>query len=468
MHSHALCPGGPERAHNKSASVSQKFDIWSLGCVFSEAATWLILGYRGVELFTLVRKSLQLVGHNIHDDDKTEDSDLSDQSDDELKKIRGFDRFHDGSDISKTVTDWHEHLRCSARACDPITVSILKMVEEKMLKQDATKRLSAAGLVEEMRTLLENAKKRLDLSTPMSKDEPPKPLGYRSPTYFSVAINQEQQYHTQVLKKRLATEEKEKGRKNRLKSKRLIAVEEPLGDLEAELDSEYSDLSQGSIVPTLGSDGLAGRRARTMTIPRSRATGFLLGDSIHHPSDSDMQPLVSQDGLPFINYTGARKLLEKMKWVSGTLEKQFEDPRPDTTLKRSTDAAIGPATPTNQQIAAVSGPYAPVPSTGHVKGHRPRRSTGSALRSIIDEKIGPAFRNMGRRRPASLQANTGKAVIQSDSGTSQIVQEPESSQALDVPAETGGSVSEDYRVQMFDEYFENRDIVSALRSQSYE
>ncbi|KAF2679078.1 hypothetical protein K458DRAFT_315328, partial [Lentithecium fluviatile CBS 122367] len=46
--------GAPEVS--SEATVHQTIDTWSLGCVFSMAATWVILGYSGVCQYQLVRE----------------------------------------------------------------------------------------------------------------------------------------------------------------------------------------------------------------------------------------------------------------------------------------------------------------------------------------------------------------------------------------------------------------------------
>src|SRR5436190_15235802 len=45
----------PERL-DKGYPVSQRVDTWSLGCVFSLAATWVVLGYGGIHQFERLRK----------------------------------------------------------------------------------------------------------------------------------------------------------------------------------------------------------------------------------------------------------------------------------------------------------------------------------------------------------------------------------------------------------------------------
>lgn len=37
--------------------LPQSIDIWSLGCVYSMTATWLVLGYEGIEQFGNLRET---------------------------------------------------------------------------------------------------------------------------------------------------------------------------------------------------------------------------------------------------------------------------------------------------------------------------------------------------------------------------------------------------------------------------
>lgn len=46
-------PGAPE--HDISDNVSRPFDIWSLGCLYLEFITWMLLGAEGLEKFTQAR-----------------------------------------------------------------------------------------------------------------------------------------------------------------------------------------------------------------------------------------------------------------------------------------------------------------------------------------------------------------------------------------------------------------------------
>jgi hypothetical protein len=91
--------------------TNQNVDIWSLGCVFSEAATWLAYGHRGVEKYRQLRS-------------------------DELKRLgRGDDDcFHDGEKVLDSVQEHLKNLRDWSTRTDPLTSHILDVVGSMLLE----------------------------------------------------------------------------------------------------------------------------------------------------------------------------------------------------------------------------------------------------------------------------------------------------------------------------------------------
>jgi serine/threonine protein kinase len=49
--------------------VSRPYDIWSLGCIFIDFITWVLLGYEGVEKFASKRRKDQSFNNRIRMDD---------------------------------------------------------------------------------------------------------------------------------------------------------------------------------------------------------------------------------------------------------------------------------------------------------------------------------------------------------------------------------------------------------------
>jgi serine/threonine protein kinase len=127
--------------------VPRSIDIWSLGCVFSVAASWVVLGSQGIVQFIKIRqRSISRLPKNKAQQ-KPEDP--------------GGDYFHTGSDVLQDVTNWHKHLRSTCRKSDTITSSVLDLVDDKMLRGDATKRIDAATLCSELEDILARSEKAM-------------------------------------------------------------------------------------------------------------------------------------------------------------------------------------------------------------------------------------------------------------------------------------------------------------------
>src|SRR4051812_39558627 len=100
----AECTACPEKSRSRDTvtldmAILQKGDVWSLGCVFSEVATWLILGRMGVSRYRKVRQ-----------------------------QESGRDDFHDGYSVKPIVTAWHHYLLSICRRSDPYTWKVLDLV----------------------------------------------------------------------------------------------------------------------------------------------------------------------------------------------------------------------------------------------------------------------------------------------------------------------------------------------------
>lgn len=148
--------GAPEVS--SKAEVDQTIDIWSLGCVFSMAATWIILGYQGVFQYSLVReKALKIILDTIKEDDDTHPL-LTSHGRNAKVKPRQLDCFHDGSNVLKEVVSWHTVLGASLRKTDPITGKVLNLIDEKMLLGNPETRIHSANLCKELRNIVSTAK----------------------------------------------------------------------------------------------------------------------------------------------------------------------------------------------------------------------------------------------------------------------------------------------------------------------
>ncbi|TGJ84445.1 hypothetical protein E0Z10_g4314 [Xylaria hypoxylon] len=122
--------------------VTQGSDIWSLGCVFSIAATYVVLGKEGVKQYRLLRQSaIEVLGIGVGDP------------------------FHDKEQVLKVVTDWHKYLRNTIRKDDCYTAKILDLVDSRMLIIPGEQRITGATLSEKL--------KRIDEEATQSTDEVP-------------------------------------------------------------------------------------------------------------------------------------------------------------------------------------------------------------------------------------------------------------------------------------------------------
>lgn len=103
--------------------VTQGIDIWSLGCVFSVAATYVVAGKEGVKQYRLLRRRAILkLGHGYGD------------------------AFHDTRKVLPEVTQWHEYLRASTRGQDTFTSKVLDIVDRDMLIIPGESRISGLKL----------------------------------------------------------------------------------------------------------------------------------------------------------------------------------------------------------------------------------------------------------------------------------------------------------------------------------
>ena len=140
--------GAPERHSGRRgtmSAVSQTIDIWSLGCVFSIAATWVVFGYDGLQQFGKVRENAinQIVSRAFQSPRPQRTTSIS-----------AGDYFHDGHQVLKAVLDWHKVLRSALRNTDTVTSRLLDLVDGKMLLGSAHMRIKARDLYSELKNII--------------------------------------------------------------------------------------------------------------------------------------------------------------------------------------------------------------------------------------------------------------------------------------------------------------------------
>ncbi|KAI3319818.1 hypothetical protein HD806DRAFT_250208 [Xylariaceae sp. AK1471] len=110
--------------------VTQGSDIWSLGCVFSVAATYVVLGKEGVKQYRLLRqRTLESEGVGVGDP------------------------FHNKKEVLSVVTLWHKYLKSTVRKDDCYTAKILDVVDNQMLIIPGARRISGADLSRELKSI---------------------------------------------------------------------------------------------------------------------------------------------------------------------------------------------------------------------------------------------------------------------------------------------------------------------------
>ncbi|KAL8748261.1 MAG: hypothetical protein Q9184_007455 [Pyrenodesmia sp. 2 TL-2023] len=128
---------------NEPLCVRQQVDVWSLGCVLSEVATWVACNWAWVGEYR-TRRRMEIK--------KT------------LESRENDDFFHNGvNDILETVRTIHAHLVDSVRACDYVTEEVIKMISNDMLRtSELNARREARYLAFQSGHIIEEAKKKLD------------------------------------------------------------------------------------------------------------------------------------------------------------------------------------------------------------------------------------------------------------------------------------------------------------------
>ena len=133
--------------------VSQAIDVWSLGCVFSLVATWVVLGYRqGIQTFDQVRQ------RNLRD--LTRENEARVRAENETPKSSApmeGNHWHNGKEVLLSVTQWHDYLRKTMRPSDPITSSVLDLVDDRMLLAKPEDRIKVDELCRELQLILDKS-----------------------------------------------------------------------------------------------------------------------------------------------------------------------------------------------------------------------------------------------------------------------------------------------------------------------
>lgn len=132
-----------DKIPNFPIRVRRDVDIWSTGCVFSEAAVWSRFGWTRVLEYRHRRKA-------------------------EVKArqdLGGEHIFHDGRYVLQAVHDMHKQISEDPREMDLVTVNILRLLDEDMLLSEDETRHSAKDVFQKSRSIIKKARKIARIST---------------------------------------------------------------------------------------------------------------------------------------------------------------------------------------------------------------------------------------------------------------------------------------------------------------
>jgi hypothetical protein len=135
-------------------------DIWSLGCVFSEAAVWVVHGQDRLQAYRRMRE-------------------------DETKQIYDFKDvgcFHDGEMVLQCVGIMHEEVFDNVRQSDHVTKSVVKKMIAEML-DEVDGRPFVKQLWLKSQNVLKDAEKKLKSSKGTQPEPDPFAQGDRSQTF---------------------------------------------------------------------------------------------------------------------------------------------------------------------------------------------------------------------------------------------------------------------------------------------
>ncbi|KAL8878006.1 MAG: hypothetical protein Q9198_004096 [Flavoplaca austrocitrina] len=117
--------------------VPQNADIWSMGCVYSEVATWVTEGSH--KLLEYRRRRQQEIAKKLG------------------VALSGEDRFHHVSKVLETVNEIHAEIEHNSRRCDPITPCVVEKIVKAMVRPHPQSRGAAQFLLETSSEILEDA-----------------------------------------------------------------------------------------------------------------------------------------------------------------------------------------------------------------------------------------------------------------------------------------------------------------------
>lgn len=131
--------GAPEAYQVRHQAVTEKLDIWSLGCIFSEVCVWISRGHKGLTDFRKMRKE---AGSSI-------------------PGFQGGNCFHNGFRMQEQVSEYLIDLKAKLQERDDVGGMVLDRMVFEMLEEEPTMRPSTYQLRGDSLELIRVAKDKL-------------------------------------------------------------------------------------------------------------------------------------------------------------------------------------------------------------------------------------------------------------------------------------------------------------------
>ncbi|KAF4465391.1 serine threonine kinase [Fusarium albosuccineum] len=126
-------------------TITQKYDVWSLGCVLLEFVSWFLLGYKQtIDDFTKARVAA----------DKLESPNAKEDKFFVLIEGEGKNKGKNGAEVKSSVIEWIKKLH-SAPCCTEPLHSVLDLIQYTMLVPAAQHRLSCDRVRNELREIFQ-------------------------------------------------------------------------------------------------------------------------------------------------------------------------------------------------------------------------------------------------------------------------------------------------------------------------
>ncbi|KAI1765769.1 hypothetical protein GGR53DRAFT_251582 [Hypoxylon sp. FL1150] len=147
--------------------VGSEVDIWSIGCVFSEAAVWAVCGQPGLENYFQRRR-----------EETGRDQRLTEN---------GFDGcFHNGTEPLDAIALMHTHILRSRQHWDTMTPRIIELIRQSMLLEQMGPRKSARELLQLSGRALQEARDEAQEREFVQEDSVLRPIS--PPPFFSNTV----------------------------------------------------------------------------------------------------------------------------------------------------------------------------------------------------------------------------------------------------------------------------------------